>query len=164
MGAVFAPLFFPHNLGLPASTLFSAIIACFFYIALGVKDLMLIHREELLEAGAYALLYVAFLLFFMQVLSGMFFFAWLYAAFCAWLSFLLIADDYRIAFLFAVLAGELLWIVSWLPIGFLNSASLCFACALFAGDAVHENRISPKNTAILGALIALILATSRFRI
>lgn len=164
VGAVFAPLFFPHNLGVPISTLFSAIIAGLFYVALGVKDLTLIHREKLLEVVAYVLLYIALLLFFMQALSGIFFFIWLYAVICAWLSFLLIADDYRAALLFATLMGELIWIVSWLPIGFLNSASICFALTLFAGDAVRENRISAKNTVVLGALITLIFVTSYWRI
>lgn len=164
IGVVFAPLFFPHNLGVSAATLFSGVIAGLFYVALGVKDLTLIHREKLLEAAAYVLLYVALLLFFMQAASGMFFFVWLYAALCAFLSFLLLADDYRAALLFATLSGELIWAVSWLPIGFLNSASLCFAITLFAGDAVRENRISVKNTAIAGALIGLIFATSYWRI
>lgn len=162
-GAVITPFFFPYNLGAPAATLFVACIAVLLYVAYGVKDLALIHRESLLEAGGYALSYVAFLLFFMQAMTGAFLPVWLFAVFCVWLSFLLIVRDYRVALLFATLFGQLIWIVSWLPIGFLNSASLCFAILLFAGDAARENRISAKNTAILGALIVLIFATSHWR-
>lgn len=163
-GAVISPFFFPHGLGLTAATLFSLAIAALFGSALGVKNLVLIHRDAVLEAGAYALAYVALLLFFMQALSGAFALIWLYAALCIWLSSYLLTRDYRIALVFALLMGELIWIVSWLPIGFLNSASACFAVMLFAGDAVREKRISARNTAILIALIALIFTTSHWRI
>lgn len=163
-GAVSAPFFFPHGLGAGAVTLFSAVIAMLFGGALGVKNLVLIHREAVLEVSAYALAYVALLLFFMQTLSGVFVLMWLYAVCTLWLSSYLLARDYRIALVFAMIMGELIWIVSWLPIGFLNSASLCFAITLFAGDAVRENRLSGRNAAILTALIFLIFATSHWRL
>jgi hypothetical protein len=163
-GAVLTPFIFPHNLTTPLSTLFSLIIAGLLYVALGVKDLILIHRETLLEASAYVLSYVAFLLFFMQATSGVFFVAWLYAVFSVFLAFYLLARDYRVALLFATLFGELIWIVSWLPIGFVNAASVCFASTLFMGDVARENRISAKNSLILGGLITLILSTSYWRI
>lgn len=163
-GAVLTPFFFPHNLGVFITTLFAALIAGLLYVAFGVKDLALIHRESLLEVGGYALSYIALLLFFMQVMAGGFLLVWLYAVFCIWLSFLLIARDYRVALLFATLMGELIWIISWLPIGFLNSASLCFAVLLFMGDATQEKKISPRNTIILGAIIILIFITSHFRL
>jgi len=162
-GAVSAPFFFPHGLGAGAAILFSVVIAVLFGSALGVKNLILIHRDAVLEAGVYALAYVALLLFFMQALSGVFALIWLYAVVCIWLSSYLLIRDYRIALVLALLMGELIWIVSWLPIGFLNSASLCFTVMLFAGDAVREKRISPRNTAILAALIVLIFATSHWR-
>ena len=164
VGALFSPLFFPHNLGTPLSTLFSLVIASLLFVALGVKELILIHREALLEASGYALSYVALLLFFMQATFGMFFFAWLYAVFALFLAFYVLTKDHRMALLFATLFGELIWIVSWLPIGFLNSASVCFAIVLFAGDAVRENRISARNVAILAALIGLIFTTSHWRL
>ncbi len=163
-GAVISPLVFPHNLTTPLSTLFSLIIAGLLYVALGVKDLILIHRDALLEASAYVLSYVALLLFFMQASAGVFFVAWLYAVLALFLVFYLLTKDHRMATLFATLFGELIWIISWLPIGFLNSASLCFAFVLFAGDAVRENRISIKNTAILMSLGILIFTTSNFRL
>jgi hypothetical protein len=163
-GAIVSPFLFPHNLTTPLSTLFSLVIASLLYVALGVKDLILIHREVLLEASAYALSYVAFLLFFMQAVSSMFFTAWLYAVLSIFLAFYLLTKDHRTATLFATLFGELIWIVSWLPIGFVNSASLCFAITLFAGDAVRESRISVKNTAILVSLSILIFTTSSFRL
>ncbi|MDO8582620.1 MAG: hypothetical protein Q7R63_01370 [bacterium] len=163
VGAVSAPFFFPHGLGAGAAMLFSAVVAMLFGGALGVKNLILIHREAVLEVSAYALAYVALLLFFMQTLSGAFALIWLYAVVCIWLSSCLLARDYRIALVLTTLMAELIWIVSWLPIGFLNSASVCFAVMLFAGDAVREKRISARNTAILAALIALIFITSHWR-
>jgi hypothetical protein len=162
-GAVSAPFFFPHGLGSYAAVLFSVVIAVLFGSALGVKNLLLIHRDAVLEAGAYALAYVALLLFFMQAPSSAFFPLWLFAICALWLAAYVLTLDYRPALIFATLMGELVWAVSWLPIGFLNAASLCFAVILFTGDAVRENRISAKNTAILGALIALIFSTSHWR-
>ena len=163
-GAVIAPFFFPHNLTTPVSTLFSVIIAGLLYIALGVKDLILIRREALLEIGAYALLYSVLLLFFMQALSPVFLGVWLFAVFCTWLSFSLLAGDYRIALLFATLFGEIIWVVSWLPVGFLSATNMCFVFGLFAGDTVRKNRISMKNSAILGALFIFIAATAYWRL
>ncbi len=162
-GAATLPFFFPHNLGVPISTLFAGVIAGLLYVAQGVKDLFLIRRETLLEAGAYVIAYIALLLFFMQAMSSAFLVVWLYAVMCLWLSFFAIARDGRVALLSVTLFGELIWIISWLPIGFLNSASLCFAVMLFMGDAVRESRISGRNIAILGALIVLIFITSHWR-
>ncbi len=164
MGTLILPFFFPHNLGTGITTLFSAAVAGLFGVALGVKNLVLIHRAAFLEAGAYVLAYAALLLFFMQAVSGAFLSVWLFTVFAVWLSFCSLLSDYRPALAFATLMGGLIWAVSWLPIGFLNSASLCFAVTLFSGDAMRENRISGRNTAVLSALIVLILMTSHWRL
>lgn len=161
-GSIITPFFFPHNLGTGIATLFAAVVAVLFGVALGAKNLVLIHREELLEASSYALSYAALLLFFMQALS-LFFPAWLFAVYVLCLAFYALFADYRPALFCALVVGELMWIVSWLPIGFLNAASLCFAVTLFIGDAVRENRIRVRNSAIIIALIVLIVVTSHWR-
>lgn len=161
-GSVLLPFFFPHNLGTGITTLFAGIFAGMFSVALGVKNLVLIHRKRLLEASAYVLAYVSLLVFFMQAPLGVFLPLWLFTVFVLGLSLYALLGDYRYAFFFALLMGELAWIVSWLPIGFLNATSLSFAVTLFTGESVREKNISNKNYAFLGALIFLILITSRW--
>jgi len=163
IGSVTLPFFFPHNLGTGITTLFALIFAVLFGVALGVKSLILIHRETLLEAGGYTLAYIALLLFFMQTLSS-FFLLWIVLVVMLGLSFYTLLLDYRYAAFLTLIMSELAWIVAWLPIGFLNATSVCFALVLFLGDMMRENRISGRNALILGALVVLIFATSYWRI
>lgn len=163
-GTVVLPFAFPHNLGTGVTTLFSAVIAVLFGAALGIKNLVLIHRDELREAAAYALSYFALLVFFMQASSPAFLAVWLFAMGMLWLSFSALAASCRYGLLLALLLGEIMLAVAWLPMGFLNATSLCFVAVLFTGDAIRENRISIRKGLVLALLGVFILATSHWRI
>ena len=163
VGAVLLPFFFPHGLGTGLASLFSVFVALLFGVALGVKNLVLIHRDELLGVGAYVMSYAALILFFMQAMS-LFLPLWFFAVCIAWLSLYSLLSDYRLALTLALLVGELIWIVSWLPIGFLNAGGLCFAVMLFASEAMRENRLRGQNMALLGALAVVIFMVSRWRL
>ena len=164
LGAMLVPFFVPHGLGTLITTVFSVIVSLLFGTALGVKNLILIHRAVLLETAAYVLSYITFLLFFMQAGLGVFFPLWIITIFILWLAFCLLIFDYRLALALAGLFGELIWVVSWLPIGFLSSTNICFLIILCAGDAVRKNKISGKNVVIVLALGIVILSMSYWAI
>ncbi len=160
IGIVSTPFFFPSGLGITAAILFSALCAILFFAALGSKNLVLTHRAAWREAGAYALSYVVLLLFFMQAINGPFLLLWVWAVSVLWLMLCLTMPRPRLAFVCIVLIGELIWIVSWLPIGFLSMANLCFAVLLFIGDSAVKNRVTIRTTALFSAFIALVFLSS----
>ena len=164
LSVVITPFFFPHALGTFITTGFSVVLALLFGIALGVKNLILIHRAALLHAGAYVIIYITLLLFFIQAGSAAFLPLWLFTIFIFWLAFYSLLSDYRLALVPTVLLGELVWIASWLPIGFLNLTGICFVIALCMSIMVREDRVSNKNMALALAPIILIFVTSYWAI
>jgi hypothetical protein len=161
LGGILLPFFVPNNLGITVAVLSAAFSAALIAIAVGVKNLILINRDMLREAGVYVMAYCAFTLFFMQAV-GNFFIPWVYALIMALAAFGVITQKWPLVFAFGVVIGELLWIVSWLPIGFLASANMCFAVVLFTADAVREGRLNARKSAAVAALLVFILLSSRW--
>ena len=159
-GVLVMPFFFPPNLGIIAAGLFSIALTFLFFATLGIKNLILINRAAWREGSAYFFSYIVFLLFFMQAVSAHFWIIWLWAALSVFLALCLLMRDYRRALPCTAFMGELIWVASWLPIGFLGLANLCFAFLLFMGDAMAENRISIRKMVIFIVLIFVIFASS----
>lgn len=139
-----------------AAGIFSAALSVLFFAALGIKNLVLTNREAWREGSAYFFSYIVLLLFFIQAVSSQFWFIWLWAVFSIFLALCFLMRDYRRALPCTAFMGELIWIASWLPIGFLSIANLCFAILLFMGDAVLENRLRARNIAIFIALLIIV--------
>lgn len=143
-----------------AQALFAVLVSFAFWVALGVKNLVLTHRERWVRCVSYGLAYVAFLAFFATSPGGMFLWAW--AVTLAALACLLsvTAGDMRSGIPVLLLAGEALLVVSWLPIGPISSANACLLMLLFVADAVHEGRLGLRKTALFGLLSLVIAASS----
>lgn len=160
LGILVMPFFFPAGLGSVAAGIFSVALAFLFFAALGVKNLVLTNREAWREGSAYLFSYIVFLLFFMQTVSAAFWLMWLWAIVSIFLALHLLLRDYPRALICTAFMGEFIWVASWLPIGFLSNANLCFALVLFTGDAITKNRISIRKIAILFVLIGIIFMSS----
>lgn len=135
-----------------------------FFIILGIKNLVLIHRERWMRGVCYIVLYISVLDFFLHYFSRPFWFAWVFAMILLWLILLVLISDRRLIGPVLVLLGELLWVVSWLPIGFLSSTNIVLLVILFIDDTLRGKRLIRKNSALFIVLIAVVLGTSYWRL
>ncbi len=147
-----------------ARVMYTLGFSCIFFIILGIKNLVLTNRERWMQGICYILLYISVLDFFLHYFSRPFWFAWVFAILmllCILLSFI---ADRRLIGPVLVLLGELLWVVSWLPIGFLASANIVFLVMVYIGNALREKRLTAKNSALFIVLIAVVLGTSYWKL
>ena len=164
----------------PPSFLMAAFYAFLFYIILGLKNLVFINRANWHQALHLLLFYEMFLLFwgagdettFLLRLAGIFV-----------TSMLLIREFFKVAavdfpkrrviasWILALLFAETVWAISWLPIGFLNSAALALLAVFtlinltlshFKGTLNKKAVLSAITFFILFALAIFI--TSKWRI
>ncbi len=131
-----------------------------FGILLGLKNLILTHRYYWHYFVSFAVSYLLFLNFFILDKSDWFWLKWLAAVILIFLIFKDLLLPEVLSGITALLIGELLWIVAWLPIGFLSSANLLILCLLFIVDVFGYKRLSLKNLGLFITLIIIILGSS----
>lgn len=172
--AYFAPPLHP-----PFSYAVAGGVAVFFYLLLGIKDLVLIHRQAAYQVMRFMLALVSFLLFFWwgQAPTAGFIWQWLglfivlYALYREFLSFALIEESHVKKVVSASLAAlvlfEVSWALSWLPIGFLNTTAIAvlviflmddFIVHHFKGDLERRKFLSNFTIFIFSLLVIFLLS------
>ncbi len=135
------------------STLFSVLLASFlavlFFLILGLKNLVLIKRRGWYLFLNFSLFYLAFLNFFLIDKSSLFVGKWLLFLVLVFglsrelLSVLIASsEDNKVksnrlliaSVVMTMIIGQLLWLVSWLPIGFLSSANFMILIVFLFSD------------------------------
>lgn len=146
--------------GVLYSVISAFIFAGVFAIIFGVKNLILTQRTSWVRASAYLLSYLCLLLFFMQGMGGVFWFSWIVLMILLGLFWQAAIPDRFLLAPALVVIGELAWVVSWLPIGFLSSANLVLLTMLLVDDGYIAGRIRWKHLFVFTGLIALVLMSS----
>lgn len=139
-------------------------LGCAFAIIAGLKNLALTHRGQWTEAVCYALSYITALMFFLHYFSGFFRLSWIIALIAFGLIWSVMIRDRHVLGLALLVLGEMLWVVSWLPIGFFASANVMFFVMLFLGDSLVKKRIAWKDAALYTLLIFAALGSSYWRL
>lgn len=150
--------------GVAYSFVFAFICAGVFAVILGAKNLILTHRTSWVRASAYLLSYLCLLLFFMQGGGGVFWFSWVVLMLLLGLFWQAAIPDRVLLAPALVAVGELAWVVSWLPIGFLSSANLVLLTMLFVDDGCIDGHIRWKHLCIFAGLIAVVLLSSYWKL
>lgn len=135
-----------------------------FAVIFGAQNFILTQRVSWMRASAYLLSYLCLLLFFMQGMAGVFWFSWIALMILLGLFWQAVIPDRVLLAPALVVVGELAWVVSWLPIGFLSSANLVLLTMLFVGDGCSEGRIRWKHLFIFAGLIAVVLLSSYWKL
>jgi hypothetical protein len=171
------------GLSLPSSSWLSIIIAFFFsllyFLLLGIKNLVFIHRQSLYRL-LNGLLFSGILILFLGAPKSGGYFALSYLLIGA-ASFLLLREylafDFEsamgkknlLALVFSFLTLQFLWVVSLLPIGFLNAAAFSLLIILILVDlAVHNwlgalsRQLILRNASIFLILSIIIFALSKW--
>lgn len=157
-----------------AAVIFSAL----FYLSVGIKELLIVHRQEWGFIKNLILFYALFLLFFISDKSGWFLAKYLgifLAAFFILKDWFLASESSFLkragvaAGVLALLDLQLLWIVGLLPLGPVNAANLMvlityilfnFTIHHFQGQI--DRRFVFRKIAIFVLLLIFIFATSRW--
>ncbi|MBI3638680.1 hypothetical protein HY227_02990 [Candidatus Wolfebacteria bacterium] len=168
--------------------LFSAAVfwSAMFFILLGIKNMVFIRRQPIYFFLNSFLFAGAFILFFIEKKSDFFALNYLllgvaaYALFKEFLVFnfeisgdparpMVFARKKLISLIFAFLTLQLVWAISILPIGFLNSASLALLMVLIFQDfslhnwsGILERKIILRNATIFLIMSLIIFAFSRW--
>jgi len=153
-------------------------LASIFYLILGMKNLVFIHRDRWNYVLHILLFYSTFVLFFLTDKSSWFFLKSLGVfaiAILLFREFLKTAVENfpkrrgLIGWALALIVWEALWAINLLPIGFLNSANLAAALVFILSDLTINHfrgtlnqRIVYSELALFAVLVLLILATSRW--
>lgn len=175
--AAVAGNFMPQNWLVILAPIFFSFL---FYLLLGVKNLIFIHRKNWYYLLSSALFYALFMAFFLSSKAEFFIFKLggllliLLILLGEFLKIFITAYPKRrvlVCWALSLLVIELIWAVSFLPLGFLNSANLTLLSLLFLVSLTthHFNgtlkrKVVLSNTAIFVLLSLLIFATSRFSI
>lgn len=130
-----------------------------FWALLGLKNLYLTYRQYWSYFISLLLSYLTFLNFFLAA-KTFFFWHWLLLLIVVALILKNIFDDKLVTALGALIIGQLLWAVAWLPIGFLASANLLFLTTLLLLDSFYQERLLSRDLALFALLAVLILGTS----
>lgn len=153
---------------LPAAPAFRAatiaLLGVAFAITVGLKNLVLTHREQWARGLCCALSYATTLIFFLWHGNGLFWFIWLVAMLAFALIWSVMIRDGHVVGLALTLFGEMLWVVSWLPIGFFASANMVFLTMLFMGDVILKKKIMGKDMALFAVFIGIILVSSYWKL
>ena len=155
-------------------------LSILFYLILGLKNLIFIERRYWRLILSFSLFYLVFLNFFLIDQSSWFGLKWLGFLLLVWL---LIRDCHTLVIarsratkqslvssaVLTLLAGEVMWIISWLPIGFLNSANLAvlFMLLLFDLTVNHfwgtlRKKLILRDFLLFLGLLIVILGTSKW--
>jgi len=152
-------------------------LSALFYLILGLKDLIFIKRRYWRVILSFLLFYLVFLNFFLIDQSSFFALKWL--GFLL-LIYLLVRDLLKTllmplpgvvvaGWLLALIIGELLWVISWLPIGFLNSANLAILSLLLLASLTINHfwgtlrkKIVIRDVGLFTILFIVIVLTSKW--
>ncbi|MFH1759324.1 MAG: hypothetical protein ABH822_02050 [Patescibacteria group bacterium] len=152
-------------------------LAFLFFVILGLKNLILVRRKGWRAFLDISLLYLGFLNFFLLDKSSLFFLKWggflvvFYLLFGDLLRTVRAPDDKVgvVGGVLTLIAAELLWVVSWLPIGFLASANLMILVSLLMVDLLAgyfkgklRQKMIIKDLMVFLVLLAVVLLTSRW--
>lgn len=141
-----------------------ASIVLVFAVVLGVKNLIITHRVAWYYLINCILGYLVLLNFFLLDKSSLFPLKWLLAITLLTLLFWGLVQS-RIALLVIILLiGEMVWLVSWLPIGPLSSANLAMLALLFLLEALHYQRLSWKKLGLFIILATAIFSSSYWQL
>lgn len=153
----------------PPSLLIAVFYSFLFYIILGLKNLVFINRVNWHQALHLLLFYAIFMLFWGASDETAFIFK-LVGVFAA--STLLIREFFKVAavdflkqrilasWVLALLVVETVWAISWLPIGFLNSAALALlAVFVLINLTLHHFKGTLNKKVVLSAITLFILFT-----
>lgn len=142
----------------------AVILAAGFAVLLGVKNLILTHRQIWLYLLAIFLSYGLLLNFFLLNQGDLFWLEWLLTTLLLLLLFKNTFGEWLLAAAAALLLGELLWVVSWLPIGFFSSGNLVFLTGLLLFQSFHQERLRLRHLSLFGLLTLIVLISSYWRI
>lgn len=131
-----------------------------FGILLGLKNLILTHRYYWHYFISFTASYLLFLNFFLLDKSDWFWLKWIVLVFSIFLLFKDLLSPAILAGLLVLVIGQLSWVISWLPVGFLSSANLLMLFLLFMVDILGYKRFSAKNFGLFVLLLAIILGSS----
>lgn len=159
-----AVLFLPF-FARPESFLFqlllALVLAVSYAVILGVKNLTLTHRAWWIYCVSYAASYVFFLSFFSALSSLPFVVFWVLGVLFLYCVFRTVVPCRPIALIATVFAGEILWITSWLPVGYLSQANFMLLIVLFISDVAHEGVLTLRNR-VLFPVLSLVIAASSY--
>ena len=149
-----------------------------FYLILGIKNLIFVDRRSFYFLLNNLLLFLIFLFFFsaeshFSLLNYFLFFAAVFLITGEFLRFLIAgqSSQQRLLFsaFFAFLALQFVWVITFLPVGFLNSAALALFFVFVLGDfVIHHlsgtlNRfLILRDITILIVITILVFAASRW--
>lgn len=145
----------------PLQFLLALAVAVSYTILLGVKNLALTHREWWIHCVSYFISYLFFLAFFSASPISSFFVSWLFSCVFLYSIFRSVIVDRHIALIAAFFAVEMLWISSWLPVGYLSLANFMLLISLFLSDVAYEGVMTFRNR-VLFPLLSLVIAASSY--
>ena len=168
------------------SFLLATFLAFLFFVILGLKDLVLIKRRSWYLFLNFSLFYLVFLNFFLIDKSSLFVGKWLLFLVLIFglsreLLMVLIAPAEEsktkrtrllvTSVVMTMIVGQLIWLVSWLPISFLSSANfMILVIFLFSDLSLHHfwgklrKRIIFKDLLLFLILSLVILLSSSWRL
>jgi len=150
-----------------------AVFSFIFYLSLGIKGLVFVRRAEWNRIKDFLLLYSIFIGYFLSDKYDWFYAKYLFvfiaaffiaSEFISWMDIGFPKRQRLAALVFAFLILQLLWAVSILPIGFINSATLMlafsylilnFSVSHFAGS-INKNLIVKNSIILFFALVAIL--------
>lgn len=148
------------------------ILSVLFGILLGLKNMVLVNRQLWRSVLIFSLFYLSFLEFY-EIGNFLFPLKWLLFVFIVWLLFVelfkgFLDQPHRVLSLTsALIIGELMWIINWLPIGFLSSANITILAVFLIADLAayyYRKKLSQKliikGIVLFFILLILVLLTS----
>ena len=161
--AIISLPFFLRPDSFPFQFLLAFSVAVSYVILLGVKNLALTHREWWTHCVSYFVSYLFFLSFF-GASSPSFVLSWVFAFIFLYCVFRTVIPDRHVAMIVTLFAAETLWIVSWLPVGYLSSANFMLLITLFLSDVAHEGKVTLRNQVLFPVLSFVIAASSYWQL
>ena len=140
------------------------LLALAFGLLLGLKVLALTHRQFWLYLLTIILGYLTFLDFFLTEKSAGFVFYWLASGLVVFLLLQNLFQDRLTSAVAALLLSQLLWLLSWLPVGFLTAANLLLLVLLLLLETCYYQRLSPRSAGLFVLLTLIVLTTGYWRL
>ncbi|MDD5547577.1 MAG: hypothetical protein PHN74_01590 [Candidatus Pacebacteria bacterium] len=147
-----------------------------FYLLLGIKELVFVHRYQSYSIKNILLFYAVFALFFLSDKSSLFFLKYilvfaatlsLYREWFFWSEHYFPRRHLLTTLLLSLVTMEILWATALLPIGFISAANLVILMVYILTDFVFghfqgiiNKRMILKNSIIFIVTLLLILGTS----
>lgn len=188
----FRPLFYAFNylslfiiwlamlFWLPVNWMTAVFLSFLFFILIGLKDLLLIEKSRWRLVLSFSLFYLVFINFFLLDKSSFFTLKWLVSLLLILFLFNYIFKLFLpeligklgiISLIATLIIGEFFWVISWLPLGFLNAANLMALLTFLVSDLIIHyyrrslgKRLLIKDSILFIVLFLFILLTSQWTI